>query len=132
MPRGFKVWNREWTEMFPDGFKDKRSFISQPKLIKGEGEAHSHYVVWGKDKATVRAEIFQRNREANGGHNICCKCGRRISEGEPGGWTLRGEWNHIRNKPGERCDCPENGECLCPRCHRERHPKPQFSRKEIA
>jgi hypothetical protein len=42
-----------------------------------------------------------------------------------------GEWDHIRNKPGERCDCPENGMVVAPKAHRERHLKPQFGKSKI-
>jgi hypothetical protein len=44
-------------------------------------------------------------------------------------YWLSGDWDHIRNAPGERCDCPENGRVACRNCHRERHPMPRFTKR---
>jgi hypothetical protein len=115
---------------------DKRSFISQPKAIPGDhnfaaGETFApkpHLILYGKDKGPIRAEIFRRNREANGGVNRCWNCSKQVYEAvryEEANYFL-GEWDHIRNKPGERCDCCENGRVSCRACHSERHPRPKF------
>lgn len=109
-------------------FLDKRSFMSQVKKIGSHGGIH--FILFGKDKAPVRAEIFRRNREANGGENRCWNCGTSVFEVAPDEFCFAyvGEWDHIRNGAGERCDCPENGRVACRRCHRERHPQPRFRR----
>lgn len=125
MPRGFR--RDAWATKFvlDQGLvdirglawrpKDKRSFLSQAKLIVGEcDQPMYHIIAYGEDKAPIRAEIFRRNREENGGVNRCWKCRKRVTE-------QTGEWDHIRNKPGERCDCPENGRVACRDCHRLRH-----------
>lgn len=87
-----------------------------------------HVILWGLDKSAMRAEIFCANRNTNGGINKCVKCGNRVIERpeEDAGYAVNaiGEWHHIRNKPGERCDCVENGEVRCKRCHSKEHPKP--------
>ena len=131
--RGFKRDERATREALATGFlEDRRSFISQPKAIKGEcDEPKPHLLLQGKDKGPIRAEIFRRNREENGGLNRCWKCKRHVFEENlywsgPDGVVRSGEWDHIRNKPGERCDCPENGRVACRECHKERHPRPQF------
>jgi hypothetical protein len=57
--------------------------------------------------------------------NRCEKCNLLVWEMEMDGdgfWGP-GEWHHIRNTAGERCDCPENGQVLCTSCHREGHPR---------
>jgi hypothetical protein len=111
---------------------DRRSFLSQPKIIVGECETPEHHIIaYGKDKGPIRAEIFRRNREGNGGVNRCWKCNRFVREDlmdSYGGALSRGEWDHIRNKDGERCDDPENGRVACRQCHFERHPQVQFTR----
>lgn len=150
MPRGFKS-DRETTklarssgwylpemddlsgDLLRDVFRlsDPRSFVSLPKLIKGESDLpKAHLVLYGKeDKARVRAEIFRRNREENGGNNKCWKCGCPLYEIATWNGGPVGEWDHIRNKPGERCDCPENGRVACRACHKPRHPQVQFGRR---
>ena len=132
MPRSFKKNVQATHEALATGFlQDKRSFISQPKIIKGEcEEARPHLLLAGVDKAPVRAEIFRRNREKNGGVNRCVKCNILLLEHSPviDRYGL-GEWHHIRKKPGQRCDCPENGEVVCggrSGCHRKLHPQVQF------
>src|ERR1700674_163114 len=120
MPRGFKRDETKTAEARNTGLYclDRRSFISLPKIIKGEcTEPKPHVILFGEDKAPVRAEIFRRNREENrtrdGAPNRCWKCHAQVFEHRMEGWTEEllspsGEWDHIRNKPGERCDCPEN------------------------
>jgi hypothetical protein len=147
MPRGFQR-DRSATALMH--FRDKRSFVSKPKIIWGEcpiqidrlGRTHEmrpHLILYGQDKAPIRAEIFQRNREANGGVNRCVKCGTEVFEmmlvdyRDDGQVIRRGEWHHVRNKPGERCDCPENGEVICGGplgCHRDEHPQPRWTAQE--
>ena len=120
-------------------FQDEGSFISQPKAIKGEcDEPRSHLLLEGLDKGPIRAEIFRRNREVNhnvvGGTAHCWNCGRTVFETLPESIAkveLIGQWDHIRNKPGERCDCPENGaRCLLDLSQRT-HPQTQFGKSKI-
>jgi hypothetical protein len=143
VPRGFQRNDRATREALATGFlQDKGSFISQPKIIKGEcDEPRPHLLLEGVDKGPIRAEIFRRNRKANDGFCKCWKCGTQVFEeidplGSVRDLKWRGEWDHIRNKAGERCDCPENGRVACRKCHKERHPQPQFGKtgmiKEIA
>jgi hypothetical protein len=140
MPRGFKKNERATREALATGFlQDKGSFISQPKAIKGECEGPKPHLVLKRgsaDMAVVRAEIFRRNRAKYKGGCRCEGCGDEVFEhledSEVGKWGMqRGEWHHIRNKAGERCDDPENGEVICHRCHSERHPRPQFGKSKI-
>lgn len=121
MPRGFK---RDEAATLAARFEDYRSFMSQPKIIKGECiEPKAHLVLYGfEDKAKVRQEVFRCNREKYEGVNRCVECLRRVIEGAQEGNVWRGEWDHIRNKAGERCDCPENGQILCRECHYRKHP----------
>jgi hypothetical protein len=139
MPRGFKRNERATREALATGFlQDKRSFISQPKAIKGEcAEPRPHLLLEGVDKGPIRAEIFRRNREANKGTNRCVKCGQAVAEDLHTcitGPRRKGDWHHVRNKPGTRCDCPENGEVICgdpAGCHSREHPQPQFGKSKI-
>jgi hypothetical protein len=87
-----------------------------------------HLLLFGKDKAPIRAEIFRRNREANGGINRCVKCGTEVFEMShyPITLDMQGEWHHIRHRAGERCDCPENGEVRCATCHKLEHLQVKF------
>ncbi|SRR6266576_3051848 len=123
-------------------FLDKRSFISLPKIINGESfQPKPHVIAYGKDIAPIRAEIFRLDRLKNGGVNRCWKCGGKVIENVEEelmlGWSppnnARGEWDHVRNKPGTRCDDIENARVSCHSCHSERHLRPQFSQhKELA
>jgi hypothetical protein len=133
--RGFK---RDTPATKAAHFADKRSFVSLPKVITGDcDEPKPHLILYGVDKAPIRAEIFRRNREANGGVNRCWKCNRPVAEyprdvtDEIYDSTPRGEWDHRRNKAGQRCDCVSNGRVACHKCHSERHPQTQFGRPEI-
>ena len=116
-------------------FSDARSFISLPKLIVGEcTEPKAHMILFGKDKATIRIQIFRINRDCNG-NNHCWKCKMIVyeyRESVAAACPNAGEWDHIRNKPGTRCDCIANARVACRHCHSERHPKPQFRQKEFA
>ena len=124
MPRGFR---KDTDATMCARFEDKRSFISLPKLTHGT-DAESHLILYGKDKAILRAEIFRRNRaQFRDGYPRCAKCNRIVSELSES--SCGGEWHHIRNKPGERCDCAENGEVLCRRCHRPEHPQTKFTKR---
>lgn len=135
MPRGFKVNNTATAiARISLYIEHPDSFISTEKRIVGEwnDEPHTHLVLFGQDdKGVVRAIIFERNREENGGINRCWKCGAEVLEFVQYASTEHylGEWDHIRNKAGERCDCPENGRVACRSCHRERHVQTQFSKK---
>jgi hypothetical protein len=130
VPRGFKR-DRQATSCVR--FLDKRSFMSQEKQIGPHGGIH--FILYGADKGPMREQIFHRNRENNGGENRCVKCGRRVYEHvhEDLQAHFGGEWHHIRSKPGERCDCPQNGEVVCggaTGCHRNEHPKPRWTAQE--
>ncbi len=148
MPRGFKrdrlatsLVRSAGRALREDGgepylyLTDKRSFLSQPKIIAGECEMAEHHIIaYGVDKGPIRAEIFRRNREVNGSENRCWKCGTSVFEIAPDEFCFAyvGEWDHIRNKAGERCDCPENGRVACRGCHSERHPQVKFGAPALA
>jgi hypothetical protein len=133
MPRGYKIdRSATATALFTGALRDKRSFISLPKHTHGD-EAVPHLILYGKDKGPVRAEIFRRNREANGGINVCWKCHCVVLENEESlcpisDWNPSiGHWHHLWDKPGQRCDCPEAGAVSCPACHRASHKQVMFS-----
>lgn len=123
--RGFKKDRQASAHV---AFLDKRSFMSQEKQIGDHGGIH--FILYGKDKAPMREIIFRENREANGGFNVCVECRRRVVEGAQEGSGLRGEWHHLRSKPAERCDCSQNGAVICVGCHRNKHVRPQFGKRE--
>jgi hypothetical protein len=128
VPRGFKV-DREATEAAQ--FLDKRSFISMPKLIVGENEfPEPHFLLMGEDKALTRADIFRLNYIDHQPVHRCYKCRKVVVEYRASPFDIMGQWHHLRNKPGTRCDCVPNGVVSCPDCHREAHPHPQFGRAE--
>lgn len=116
----------------------RRSFVSLPKVIEGEcTEPQPHLILYGeKDKGVVRAEIFRLNRLENDGVNRCWKCKRPVAEyptdlDEMLGNTPQGDWDHIRNSPGTRCDCESNGRVSCRACHSERHLQVKFGKKKL-
>lgn len=112
--RGFKVDHTATAAARVSGqIIDKRSFISLPKVIRGEGNGRPrpHLILYGADKTPVRQQIFDANRKTHGGINRCWSCNRA------GSWSTL-EWDHIRNKSGQRCDCVQNGRLACPNCHR--------------
>lgn len=141
--RGFKL-DREATKLARSKFgyaagaltvflRNKRSFISQPKVTPHTNGAEPHLILArdAREKGPIRAEIFRRNREANGGLNRCWKCGVLVFEFIPLHYVRRekfGEWHHVHNKPGERCDCPENGAVSCAECHKEIHVQVEWSK----
>lgn len=129
--RGFKV-SRVETEIYK--FLDGRSFISQEKQVGKAGEpgAHggTHFLLYGKDKSWMREIIFRENREANGGFNVCVECRRRVVESVDESSSVYGEWDHIRSKGGQRCDCSANGQVLCFTCHKSKHVGPRFGKRE--
>lgn len=131
--RGFKV-SRVETEIYK--FLDGRSFISQEKQVGKAGEpgAHggTHFLLYGKDKSWMREIIFRENREANGGFNVCFKCGMRVFEHAEEGNPRRGQWHHRNNKPGRRCDCKQNAAVSCsgPLCHPKEHPQVMWTKRE--
>jgi hypothetical protein len=132
MPRGFK---RDEDATLAARFEDYRSFVSQPKAINGECDVpRPHVVLYGRaDKARVRKIIFEKNRQENGGINRCWNCRKLVLEKAHEMFAAHfcGEWDHIRNKPGERCDCPDNGRVACPTCHRQRHVRPRWTVDEV-
>jgi hypothetical protein len=131
VPRGFKKQLTEGLPLRLSWFEDERSFVSEPKIIKGECDRpKAHLVLYGEhDKGIIRAEIFRENRQANGGINRCWNCGQAVLEHETWITMELGEWDHIRNKPGERCDCVANGRVSCRECHRKRHPRPMLGQR---
>lgn len=138
MSRGFK---KDLPATEAAHFSDPRSFISLPKRIDGEGprdyaelfyDLRPHLILYGVDKAPIRAEIFRRNREENGGENRCWKCGQIVFEDAPEGAYYRGQWHHLRNKPGMRCDCVFNGVVSCSgTCHQTEHVQVQLRSGKI-
>src|ERR1035437_8755490 len=107
--------------------QDRRSFISMPKAIPGEcGEPRSHALLYGADKVLTRMLIFQRNRAENRGVNRCCDCGKVVYEDFSSAGYFTGEWHHVRNKSGQRCDCLDNGLVTCRFCHKKRHVRVKF------
>lgn len=131
MPRGF---HKDRTATEAAHFADPRSFISLPKIIKDEcTEAKPHLVLYGEeDIHRARIEVFRRNRAENGilseGIAQCWKCHRLLLEYADDLDPLRAHWHHLRNKPGTRCDCPDNSAVSCAACHRPEHPQTQFGR----
>jgi hypothetical protein len=134
-PRGFQVDIPATLLRFGGKrWKPGTTFVSKPKIIKGEcTEPKAHLLLIGEDKASIRAEIFRRNREENDGENRCWNCGTSVFEIAPDEFCFAyvGEWDHIRNKPGERCDCVENGRVACQSCHLERHPRPRWGKEPL-
>lgn len=131
MSRGFKRDLQATADAYRLGTlvdKKRRSFISLPKFIEGEGEV-PHLILYGHDKGPIRAAIFMANRQQNQGVTKCWNCGAYLTEFE--GYKV-GEWDHIRNKQGERCDCRANGRIVCQPCHRLRHPRTKFGSRRPA
>ncbi len=133
MPRGFKFGVRM------DWMQDPASFLSQPKAIKGEnmdGPA-PHLLLGPKDKGRMRVQIFLRNRQKHGGINRCDECSHPVIEFKEDIFNIQqrpGEWDHIRNQPGTRCDCIDNARVLCggrEGCHSKRHLRPRFGPSKI-
>jgi len=59
MPHGFKVDYQTTLLRFGERWKPGQSFVSLPKVIEGEcTEPQPHLLLYGKDKAPIRAEIF--------------------------------------------------------------------------
>lgn len=115
--------------LFPGVMADSRSFVSLPKVTSHtDGKAEPHLVLWGRDKAAMRAEVFARNRLNNRGVNRCEgeMCNMLVSE-EANGIHMAGEWDHLDSSPANRCDCAANGQVLCPSCHRQKHVKVEWS-----
>jgi hypothetical protein len=84
-------------------FEDADSYVTLPKF----GEPH--VILAGLDKEKQRRALFAREK------SICQGCGRRVYwDGEI--WQ-KGEWSHIKDKPGEKCDCDHNAQLLCHDCH---------------
>lgn len=125
--RGFKKSHVE-TETYK--FLDHRSFISQEKQIGDHGG--SHFLLYGADKSWMREIIFRENREANGGFNVCWKCKVRVFEHAEEGNPRRGQWHHLENKPGRRCDCKANSAVTCSSCHSSEHIKVRWSKNELS
>lgn len=132
-PRGF---HKDLPATEAAHFSDPRSFVSLPKAIQGEcTEPKPHLVLYGKeDIHRVRIEVFRRNREENGiaseGVGMCWKCHRLVLEYADELDPRRGHWHHLRNKPGTRCDCPENGVVSCGGpCHQAEHVQVQWTPK---
>lgn len=132
MPRGFHVDHAATALARLEGdfiLTDPRSFVSQPKITNHtNGLALPHLLLKGADKGAMRAEIFRRDREANGGINRCWDCGLMVEEHPGDHMAFPGEWDHINSKPGQRCDCAPNGRVSCRQSHRARHVSVQWSK----
>lgn len=116
--RGFKRDN-ETTRLY--GFKDRRSFVSLPKVMPHtNGVELSHIIAYGVDVIPIREECLKRSAIKNG-EPRCKKCGVRVSDFVSETHPLRAEMHHIFHKPGERCWCQANLEILCHRTHAEQH-----------
>lgn len=132
MSRGFKRDIQATADAYRLGTlvdKKRRSFISLPKSIPGHS-GDVHVLLFGDDKGPMRAVVFSHNRQRHQGINRCELCGKRVVES--GFVVLIGEWDHIRNGPGERCDCHENARVVCQPCHRLRHPRTKFGSRRSA
>ena len=124
MPRGFRVDHQETSLSRLEGANprllDPRSFLSKEKVTPHtNGEAKTHFMLYGADKSAMRAEIFVASRESNSGVPRCWNCRERVYE--YGNGPDVGHWHHISNKAGERCDCRDNGAVLCAACHHKEH-----------
>lgn len=107
VPRGFQI-DREATANHK--FLDRRSFISKPKLLHQENIGH--YILYGKDKSNAHDLVMYLS------DGICAICKKPC--------TWEGEWDHIGNRGGERCDCVGNGRWVHgflskDKCHQVRH-----------
>jgi hypothetical protein len=117
--RGFKKDGPATAEAYKKGLLidvKRRSFISQAKLIDGENEVpEPHLLLFGADKSRARIALFQRE------NNRCQKCRCIVVWGsDEFGWSEygeRGEMQHVRDKPWNKCDCPRNLVLSCHRCH---------------
>ena len=135
MPRGFQKDVPATDAAYASGKlidAQRRSFISQPKAVPGECDTpEPHLLLAGADKTKARMALFQRE------HNRCQKCKCVVVWGsDEFGWSeygMRGEWNHIRHKPWNKCDCDANAELLCPACHRRVHSdrSPRFGPEKV-
>lgn len=103
--------DRNTTELFIQGgiFLDRKSFVSGKGCLYLEG----------KDKSNQRWEVFEA------AEGTCWDCGVFAS------WET-GQWDHIKNKPGERCDCLHNSRWSCAACHRKRHVQVGGSKRSAA
>jgi hypothetical protein len=119
LSRGFKKDGPATADAYKRGLLidvKRRSFISQAKLIEGENEVpEPHLLLAGADKSKARIALFQRER------NRCQKCKCIVVWGsDEFGWSEygeRGEMQHVRDKPWNKCDCPRNLVLSCHRCH---------------
>ena len=101
--RGFK---RDHVATEAARFADDRSYISLEK----DGIAHE--LLFGIDKE-LRFETIAKQTK-----RICAKCKKFAPDGE---------WHHVKNGPGERCDCLHNAEWRHTECHSViEHPQPQL------
>lgn len=126
MPRGF---HKDEQATKAANFLDRRSFVSLPKVTPHtNGAAEPHFLLYGKDKGPIRAEIFRRNRQENQSDvSRCWNCGVPCYEKND---FYRGEWHHVNSGAGERCDCVENSVVSCAKCHRAEHVQTQFGKTE--
>jgi hypothetical protein len=85
------------------GFLDRASYVTLPKF----GEPH--VILHGLDKEAQRRALFAREK------SICQKCSIRVYWEGPL-WQV-GEWSHIEDSIGKKCDCLHNAELLCHNCH---------------
>ena len=112
MPRGFKLAIEATNLARKHGiFKDKRSFYG----FKVEAPNRIHRLLHGKDKSAQRQLIYDRD----GGMCKLCPVPHFVNWDE-------GEWHHIKNVPGERCDCTHNGAWACKTAHKKQHVHTRF------
>jgi 5-methylcytosine-specific restriction endonuclease McrA len=125
--RGFKIDKTQTASLFERGlFRDSNSYITFEKKTHGP-VATWHLILFGVDKSNMRAEVFRQNRaKYRDGYPRCDECNRIVSEQAEAGQA--GEWDHILNQPGTRCDCPENAQILCRTCHVKKHPRVQWTK----
>ena len=84
------------------GFKDRRSFLSRKNN-------EVHLILKGEDKREQRQRIFDL------AEGICANCGKYAS---PLDCYNAGSWRHIKDGPGEKCDCLHNASwCHVMTCH---------------
>lgn len=100
MPKGFR---RDEQATRSANFRDPDSFVTLPKF----GEPH--VILYGLDKEAQRSRLFTRERSR------CQRCGKRVNWS--GEFWEQGEWSHIEDKAGKKCDCLHNAELLCHDCH---------------
>lgn len=141
MPRGFKRDLAATRDAYASGRLidvKRRSFISEPKAIPGEcDEPQPHLILYGADRTAQRMKLFQRE----GNRCETCKCvvawGGDDDREFDAEFRVFGEWQHIRDKGWNKCDCLANARLSCHNCHQgpgSEHFKrrPRFGAEKVA